>query len=276
MPLWLARYSHPVRIRVGLVGLLACATLVGCTRSDPDPRPNRTIEPSITESSPMPTANPDNVACDLLTADERSTVAGYSMNAEMPVKPQPGTDQCIWVQSVRQPARAAIRVVVFSTQVWLRQLVPQLQAVIASPDTNKKLVAKLEDAMEDVLADPDGLSDDQVCATYVLLVESRGSMMGFERVYYANIGAMPAAFSVMCSEGVIVEAGYGEYGVQPSFALSRAVVRLTEAAAERAAELPELADADGAGDTPEDATDGTPEPSPTETEEADAQDEDES
>ncbi|HJR89084.1 MAG TPA: hypothetical protein VJ782_02885, partial [Aeromicrobium sp.] len=180
-----------MRIRVGLVGLLACATLAGCVRTASEPRPDRTLEPSITESSPTPTANADNVACDLLTADERSAVAGYSINAELPVKPPSWTDECIWVPSLGEPARAAIRVVVHNTLVWLRQLVPQLQAAIASPATVKKLVPKLKDALAEVLADPSGLSDEQICATYVLLVESRGAQMGFERVYYSNIGALP-------------------------------------------------------------------------------------
>lgn len=260
-----------VRIQAGLVAVAMCAAMGSCARTPAEPGTRRSLEPSITQSSPMPTADTNNVACNLLTADERSAVAGYSLNAEMPVRPAPGTDECIWVQSLRRPARAAIRVVANSTPVWLRQLAPQLRAAIASPHTDKKLAAKLEDALTDVLADPQGLSDDEACATYVLLAESRGALLGVDQVFYSTIGALPAAFAVTCADGIMVVAGYGEYGVRPSLALNRAVTRLAGAASERAAETLEGGDARKPGDSPEGETDRNPEPSSTEADQGEAE-----
>jgi len=223
----------------------------------------------------MPTANPDNPACRLLSKKDRFDLVGYSMDAEVPVRPEPGTVECVWVRSLRQPARAAIRVVAFSTPVWSRQVVPQLREAIRSPTTDKALAAKLEDALQELLANPDGLSSERACETYVLLAKSHGSSLDVGDVGFGTIGAMPAAFGLTCRDGILTRAGYGEYGIRPSVALFRGVTRLVEAASERAADalgttegsVPDTTD-DDAAET-EDAS-PSPEPSPSETDEADS------
>lgn len=240
-----------MRIQVGALALLTCALLASCAPTDKEPRPSGTLQPRMTESSPMPTADKNNVACTLLTASERAASTGYAMNAELPVRPEPGTEECVWVRSLRQPPRAAIRVVALSTPVWSRQIGPQIRAAITSPNTSTRLAAKLEAALTDMLANPDGLPTERVCETYILLAESRGAKLGVDQVAYMRIGAMPAAFSVSCEDGIMTIAGYGEYGVRPSLALNRVVTRLVEAASGRAAEALENAaiDDDG-GDNP--------------------------
>lgn len=205
----------------------------------------------------MPTADKNNVACTLLTARERQDLSGYPMNAELPVRPEAGTQECVWVRSLREPARAAIRVVAFSTPTWSRQVVPQIRAAIGNPKTSRPLAAKLEGALADLLANPDGLPTEQVCETYILLAESRGAKLGVDQVAYLRIGAMPAAFSVTCADDTMTIAGYGEYGIRPSLGLNRAVTRLVEAASERAAEA--LATTPGA-DGPETGADPDAEP----------------
>ena len=226
--------------------------LAACGRTSSDPQPSGTLEPSITESSALPTPDKDNVACTLLTAEERFALVGYAMNAELPVRPDPGTEECIWVRSLTRPARSAIRVVAFSTPIWSRQIVPQLRAAIASPNTGRTLRTDLKKAMNELIADPDGLPTDRACETYVLLAKSRGADLGIDQVGYGTIGALPAAFAVACEDGIMTIAGYGEYGVRPSLALNRGATRLVEAASARAAEAFDVAGGDDAG-TDEDA-----------------------
>lgn len=237
----------------------------------------------------MPAANPDdNPACTLLTKKERSDLVGYSMDAVVPVQPEPGTVECVWVRSLRHPARAAIRVVAFSTPVWSRQIVPQLRTAINSPTTDKALAAKLDDALNDLLANPAGFSSERACETYVLLAESRGASLDTGEIGFATIGAMPAAFGISCENGILTRAGYGEYGIRPSPALFRGVSKLVDAASERAPEVLGTSEsnrrdaADGPGspepraraETAEESP--SPEPVPNAPDEPDAEDEDES
>jgi hypothetical protein len=295
--LWPARYSHSVRIRVGLVGLLACATLAGCARWAPEPRPGRTLEPSITESSPMPTANPDNPACELLSKKDRFDLVGYSMDAEVPVRPAKGTAECIWVHSLNESARSAIRVVALSGEVWALSIRPQLRWAMLRPTTGKALTRKLEKVWRDLGESGGRLPADEVCPTYLLLAEASGAVRNGDTVFYSTLGSMTAAYGLSCEDGNMILAGYGEHGVGPSIALQNGVLRLLEVAKERSAgifdEVEAAAESDGSGETDaaspgaqaddQDATDETtspdedespsPEPSPTETDEAEDEDE---
>jgi len=229
----------------------------------------------------MPTADKNNVACTLLTRKERADLAGYSLNAEVPVRPDPGTEECIWVHSLREPVRSAVRVTALSTLVWARQVAPQIRAAIVKPTTGKALKAKLEAALVDLIAGGDKVPTEKACEAYLLLAESHGAVRSDQRVFYATIGAMPAAFGIACEDGILTIAGYGEFGLGPSLALHRGVTKLADAASERAAEA--LAKADGDADdtesaSPEDsATDEdaspSPEPSPSETDDTDSEDE---
>lgn len=224
-----------------------CVGLASCGRTSNEPRPAGTLEPRITESSPLPTPDKDNVACTLLTAEERFALVGYEMNAELPVRPDPGTEECIWVRSLNRPSRSAIRVVAFSTLIWSRQIVPQLKTAIASASTGRTLRAELKKAMNELIANPDGLPSARACETYVLLAKSRGADLGVDQVGYGRIGALPAAFALACEDGIMTMAGYGEYGVRPSLGLNRGATRLVEAASARAAEAFGAAGGEAAG-----------------------------
>jgi hypothetical protein len=259
---------------MGFAAILACATLTSCARGAPQPNPERTLEPSITESSPMPTVNPDNPACTLLTKKDRFDLVGYSMNAELPVPAAPGTEQCTWVHSLREPARSAVRVTTLSTLVWAGQAVPAIKAAIVQPTTGKALRAKLEDALVKVVAGVDDLPTEEVCEVYLLVAQANGLVRSDQQVYYGAIGAMPAAFGTACDEGIMTIAGYGEYGLGPSLALNRGVARLAGRASERAAESQADGDHNESRSPEEIASDEdaspSPEPSPTETETSDS------
>ena len=270
-----------VRVRAGLTAVATCVAMASCAQAGDQPRSSGTIEPRITESSPMPSARPGNIACTLLSADERAALPGFAMNDVLPVRHASDTEECIWVRSVREPASAAIRVVVYSTRTWLRDAVPTLRSAIVSPDTVKSSVPKLKKALAEILSDPKAVSPGRACETYVLLATSRGTSIASGSVYYSALGAMPATYAVTCAEGIMTTAGYAELGIRPSLALNHGVLRLAEAAGERAvdalAEREGDADEGTAGDDPEEGLadedeSPSPEPSPTETDEGDPED----
>jgi hypothetical protein len=235
LPLGSARYSHSVRTRVGLAGFLVCATLASCTRAAPEPHPDRTLEPSITESSPMPTAIPDNPACTLLTKKDRSDLVGYSMNAEVPVSPVKGSVECMWVHSLHESARSAIRVGAIRGEVWAQSLRPQLRFAMFRPSTGKALLKKLKTVWKELGDNGGQLPADEVCPTYVLLAESRGAVPNGDTLFYSTIGSMTAAYAISCEDGNMIFAAYGEHGIGPSIALQNGVLRLLDAAKERSA-----------------------------------------
>lgn len=221
----------------------------------------------------MPTVNPNNPACTVLTNKDRSDMVGYSLNAEVPVNPDPGTEECMWVHSLREPAQSVVSVTVVSTATWALKVSPQLRVAIGKPTTGKALRAKLKAVLKKLIIRRDKLPTKEVCEAYVLLAESHGATRSDQQVFYGRIGAMPAAFGMACEEGIMTIAGYGEYGVGQSLALNRSVTKLAATASERAPEAlgQGHADLDGtespspsAGGSDEDAS-PSPEPSPSET-----------
>jgi hypothetical protein len=245
----------------------------------------------------MPTANPDNPACELLSKKDRFDLVGYSMDAEVPVRPAKGTAECIWVHSLNESARSAIRVVALSGEVWALSIRPQLRWAMLRPTTGKALTRKLEKVWRDLGESGGRLPADEVCPTYLLLAEASGAVRNGDTVFYSTLGSMTAAYGLSCEDGNMILAGYGEHGVGPSIALQNGVLRLLEVAKERSAgifdEVEAAAESDGSGETDaaspgaqaddQDSTDETtspdedespsPEPSPTETDEAEDEDE---
>lgn len=233
----------------------------------------------------MPTARAGNPACRLLTKKDRSDLVGYSMDDEVPVLPAKGTTECMWVHSLQESARAAIRVIALSGDVWSRSLRPQIRYAMLRPNTGKSLHKKLDKVWKE-LGETGHLQPDEVCPTYLMLAESRGAVRNGNTLYYSTIGSMTAAYAMSCEDGNMIAAAYGEYGIGPSIALQHGVLRLLDAAKERSSgifkevedEASDGSDANGsASPSPEPSTDDesaspSPEPSPTQTDGSDSSD----
>lgn len=264
--------------------LVVCALLTACARPGGHPSPIGTLEPSITQSSAEPTKPPPNDACKLLTAEEREDLMGIPMNAEAPVRPANGTQECIWTRSRYESAQAAIKVIALEGSTWAQQARPQIARALGVQAGNRSLVNKLEQALADLSNAPTELSDERICEIYFLYSEAYGLQRTEELLFYGSIGAIPAVFAASCEGGRVVMAGFGEYGLRGSIAANHAAGRLLEAATGRAAEVlrDAEADADDNGTTDAEGTTegGTstddespgPEPSPDEADEADEAD----
>jgi hypothetical protein len=264
-------------MRVGWA-VVACV-LAACSAPADNPRPSRTLEPSVTESSAKPEPFVPSEACKLLTSEEREEVGRISMDAEVPVRAIEGTQECVWTHSRTQPARSAIRVIASNGQTWIKAARPQLIRAIAHPATSKSLGRKLKAALDEIASGKE-LTDERICEMYLLFAESRGMHRSEDMLFAGAIGSMPAVYAASCDQGTVIMAGFGEYGLRGSIALSHAVFRLVEAANARAPEVlggtttddqDGTATEDDAGD--EDASPG-PEPSATEPDEGDTDNED--
>lgn len=261
--------------------LVACALLTACTGTNGKPSPIGTLEPSITQSSAEPTKPPPNDACKLLTAEEREDLMGMPMNAEAPVRPANGTQECVWTRSKYESAQAAIKVIALEGTTWAQVARPQIARALGVQAANGTLTKKLESALADLSTAPTELSDERICEIYFLYSEAYGLQQTEELLFYGSIGAIPAVFAASCEGGRVVMAGFGEYGLRGSIAANHAAGRLLDAAKGRAAEV--LADADAGADEDETGTDDgdeSPSPAPDEqnedTEDEDTEDEEES
>lgn len=206
-----------------------------------------------------------------------------SMDAEVPVRPTAGTEECIWTHSLTEPARSAIRVIAVRGRRWAEVARPQLIKAISHPSTGKAQDRKLKAALAELSSDNEDLTNERICEIYLLFTESRGMQRTDALLLTGSIGSMPAVYAASCGQGTVVLAGFGEYGLRGSIAINHAVFRLVEAASDRAAEVygaadsadAETGEADNEGDADEDAS-PSPEPSSTETTEDEPEDEDES
>jgi len=221
----------------------------------------------------------------LLSDEERFDLVRISMDAEVPVYPVAGTEECIWTHSLSEPARSAIRVIALNGATWLAFGRRQILTAIGHPSVNKALKRKLQRALVRISTESDDMTPEEICETFFLVVESRNMHRTEELLFTGTIGSLPAAYAASCEGGIIAMVGFGEYGLRGSIALIHAVVRLVEAANERAQVLlggsageKEDATAEGADtDEPDPADeDGSPspEPSPTETDESDSEGQD--
>jgi hypothetical protein len=269
-------------MRVAWAVMLAGVLVAGCAPEVQSPRPSGTLQPSITASSSEPERFKPSDACRLLTSEEREDLVRMSMDAEIPTRAIKGTEECVWTHSLTEPARSAIRVVAANGPAWARVAAPQIVQAINHPSTSKSLAKKLRQALAD-LSNSEDLTDARICEIYLEFTESRGMQRSEDMLFSGTIGSMPAVYAASCDEGMIVMAGFGEYGIRGSIALNHAVFRLVDAASDRVAEVYGNADTDGEADADEDtpadeAESPSPEPSPSDTagDEGDAEDEDES
>jgi hypothetical protein len=259
--------------------LVVCALLTACAGPGGNPQPIGTLEPSITQSSPEPSKPEPNSACKMLTSEEREDLGHLSMDAEVPVKPAIGTEECVWTHSLTEPARAAIRVIALEGSTWAGVARPQIGRALGQ-STNRTLIRKLEQALVD-LSNATELTDERICEIYFTYTEAYGMARAEELLFYGSIGALPAVFAASCEDGRVVMAGFGEYGLRGSIAANHAATRLLEAAKDRADEVLRDAEADDEGTTEDDAgADGEespdPEPSPNEADESGAGNEEDS
>jgi hypothetical protein len=96
---------------------------------------------------------------------------------------------------------------------------------------------KLKKALVELVDNGQQLESERICEIYLLSAEARGVRRVSDMVFSLNIGSLPAVYAVSCENGILILAGYGEYGLGPSIALQHAVVRLVDAAKERAPEV---------------------------------------
>lgn len=220
-----------------LVLALAClVALTACGSGDETPVATHTREPGLTSSS-SGAPEVSRVACSLLKADERQSLAGTTMNVVVPaVTPKAVRRECQWVHSLKGTAQSTIKLTAFTTESWAGEARPLVTNTLRNPRLGPAIVKKLRKASRDLAAGPSKLSSDRICEIYWLVTQANAYHKGTEVLVNGYIGQMRAVNASACSDGVVTVLGYGEYGLKPSLVLYRSVVSLRKVAHERAVE----------------------------------------
>ena len=231
-----------------MLAVLCVVALTSCGFRD-DPAPRRTMEPGLTTSDEG-RKPPARAVCDLITADERTALAGETMNAVVPVSsPVAGTQECRWVHSLNSASTSVIRLVAFGTKDWLKVAGPQLDQAMRNPRISLRTFKRLQAAQKRVSEGGSKLTTQQICDLYWVLARANGFKKGSQVVFSSMIGRARAAYNVGCGDGVLTMLGYGEYGLTTSISLYQAIIELRKTVHERAAkEFGDLKDTDGEGD----------------------------
>ena len=226
-------------MRRSLISLCVLALVLGgCGREPEQTGPRRTIEPSLTASSPSASATAkESFACKLLTSDERRSIAGERLDIVSPAPRQPeGIDQCRWVKSLRVSAPPTVQVITSSAKTWAKQVPRQVNQVMAGGRLDAKMVKKLLEAKKTIA---EGHYDNaEACRLFTLLAEANGDKKGANtRLSYPPYGRQGSANARTCSHGVFTQVSYAEVGLKPSGFAGYAVLRLLKLAHKRAIKM---------------------------------------
>jgi len=231
--------SRAARSPVVLCALAVVLSLLaaGCSRGPESTGPPREVETIETASSPSANPTPEkSIACTFLTDKERRSIAGESISIVAPVPPAKGSDQCRWVKTLKSAAPTTVQVAVAPAQVWAKSVPLQVDNALRSGRAaDQDLLKKLLDAKKKIKRGADKLTDKEACAMFSLLAQSNGRKKGVtETISFPPFGTQVAAQGRTCKDGIYATVTYSEIGLQPSSALSAAVLRLVKIAVLRA------------------------------------------
>ena len=221
------------RVVVGALALLLGVGLAGCA-DDPPAEPARTLEPSLTASSPSPAVSePDSEICALLTSKERASIAGGKLDLVVPVAQK--AKQCRWVKAGSGPL-PAIEVTSAPAREWVSQLPSLVDRMVKAGRVEEKFSDRLQAAKKKVLRGEDKIGEREVCDMFSLIVEANGGKKDSKTLVYflpTATGEFTASVQT-CSKGVNTVVTYSERGLRPSEPLGRAMLRLAALAHQRA------------------------------------------
>jgi hypothetical protein len=230
------------RTSVVFCALAVVLSIIAAGCSEPpkskDPREVDTIE---TASSPSPNPTPeDSFACKLLTNKERRSIAGEPISYIAPASPSKGAAVCRWVKTLKSALPTQVVVLVAPAQVWAKSVPTQVDGALRSgrAANDKDLFKKLLAARKRITKGADTLTDKEACGMFSLLAQSNGRKKGVKETisFPPNSGGVSAQART-CYKGIYATVTYSEIGLQPSSALSAAVLRLVRIVRVKAAAL---------------------------------------
>lgn len=217
-----------------LVAAVAIAAVAACSRTADVPRPTHTLEPSVAPTqSVKPTAKRET-ACSLMTAEERRSLAGTTMDKVMPSNPVAAEHHCQWVHSFTETVNMSVAIEAMDARDWATRSAATLGESIRNPKTDRGRLTDIRQGMVDIRSGK--LTRDRACEIYWLMATLNGFTEGDEVVYPAWTTESASVVSSSCVDGVFTSVTYAERNLYPTPSLGDLVVKARQAVEKRAVE----------------------------------------
>lgn len=220
--------------RKTLAVAIAIAALAACSRTADVPRPTHTLEPSV---APTPTATSTvkrETACSLMTAEERRSLAGTTMDEVMPANPVAAERQCQWVHSFTETVTMSVAIEAMDARDWAKRSVAILGETIRNPKTDKTKLTQIRKGVVDIRSGT--LTRERACEIYWLMAGLNGFKEGDDVVYPTWTTQTASVVSSSCVDGVFTSVTYTERNLYPTPSLGDLVVQARQSVEERAIE----------------------------------------
>lgn len=209
----------------------ALVLLSGCSGSDdskPAAKPSATPTAGATPSAPPVDAS--QIACSMLTASDRTTLAGTAVDDVVAASGTEGGSQCRW-----QADAAVIQVTTLPAKEWAKSLpdvVKNLESSSASASAADK--KDLETAKK-LLSGAASFTDEQACQAFTTLAELDGDPKGTTTtVTSIPITETESGISAQgCDDGELTSVLYSIPGLKETAAIDKTVTTILERAQKR-------------------------------------------
>lgn len=217
-----------------LVAALAVAALAACSRTADVPRPTHTLQPSVAPTQSVKPTTERQTACSLMTAEERRSLAGTTMDNVMPTNPVAAEHQCKWVHSFTETVTMSVEIEAMDARDWAKRSVAILGEAMRNPKTDKRRLSQIRQGAIDIRSGE--LTRDRACEIYWLMATLNGFTKGEEVVYPAWTTQTGSVVSSSCVDGVFTSVTYTEQNLFPTPTLGDLVVKARQAVEKRAIE----------------------------------------
>jgi hypothetical protein len=222
-------FSVTLRSAVAAVAALILLTACGGGSED-EAEPKASATPSATATPPPIDA--EQIACKVLTADDRTKLAGAAVDEIVLASGADGSSKCRW-----QSATALIQVTTLPAKEWAKSLPDVVKQLEKSTDISSAADKKDLAAAKKLLAGAADFDDAQACDAFVTLAELGGEKKGTTTtVTSVPITETESGISAQtCSGGDLTSIIYSVPGLKRTAEVDKTVTTILDAAQGRLA-----------------------------------------
>ncbi|MFC5676604.1 DUF3558 domain-containing protein [Aeromicrobium endophyticum] len=209
----------------------ALVLLSGCSGSDdsePATKPSATPTASATPS--VPPVDASQVACSMLTASDRTALAGTAVDEVVAASGTDGGSQCRW-----QADAAVIQVTTLPAKEWAKSLPDVVKNLESSSASASPADKKDLETAKKLLSGAASFTDEQACQAFTTLAELDGDPKGTTTtVTSIPITETESGISAQgCDDGELTSVLYSIPGLKETAAIDKTVTTILERAQKR-------------------------------------------
>lgn len=186
--------------------------------------------PSATQTAPP--VDPEQIACTLLTASDRTELAGSAVDDIVAASGADGSSQCRW-----QAASALIQVTTLPAKEWAKSLPDVVKQLESSTDVSSEADKKDLATAKKLLSGAATFTDAQACDAFTTLAELGGDDEG-TRTTVTSIPITETESGISgqtCSGGELTSVLYSIPGLKQTDAVDKTVSTILDRAQKRLA-----------------------------------------